>query len=141
MNSIVKPARSKPARRALFKLGGLLGIFLALACADSDSAVGPESDSPSLSPASLDVYPDSVSVGVNGEVQFEALTDSLASYKKWRGGRWDRVVSVTVRPDSLAVAPGTAHSLSASGKTASGSVVQTILRWIGTGGTISSTGK
>jgi hypothetical protein len=51
------------------------------------------------------------------------------------------VVSVTLSPDSLAVAPGTAHSISASGKTASGSVVQPILRWIATGGTVSSTGK
>ena len=135
----------KLARRlARFRTGMLLGIVFTSACAGTDSAVGPESGSNPLSPTSLDVFPDSASIDVSGEMQFAAQTvaDSEGTAATYYGrGRWRRIVRVKLNPDSVAVAAGTVRTFAASGQTAYGSVVTPFVRWTATGGTVDSTGK
>ena len=135
----------KLARRlARFRTGMLLGIVFTSACAGTDSAVGPESGSNPLNPTSLDVFPDSATIDVSGEMQFAAqtVTDSegMAAASSQRG-RWRRIVRVDLNPDSVAVAAGTARNFAVSGQTAYGSVVTPFVRWTATGGTVDTAGK
>lgn len=134
----------KLARRlARFRAGGLLVTLLTLACAGGESPIGPELDPASSDPTSIDVVPDTASVGVDGEVQFDAeavpTADSSASY--WAWWRGNRVVSVRVNPDSIKLAPGATRTFSATGKTSYGSYVRLSLTWKATGGTVSEYGR
>ena len=70
----------KLARRlARFRSGGLLAILFTLACAGGESISEPQLDPESGESSSIDVFPDSASVGVDGEVQFDAQAGNTAS--------------------------------------------------------------
>ena len=133
----------KLARRlARLRAGALLASFLTVACAGGDSPSGPESDPIPNDPTAIDIYPDTATVGVDGTVQFDAqeapLDQTSASYRWWR--RKHQVVSVTVDPDSVKLAPGASRTFNATGKTSYGSYVRLQLLWKATGGTVSDSG-
>jgi hypothetical protein len=130
------------SRLARFRSAGMLAILFTLACAGTESISEPGSDPDSNLPGSIEVSPDHVTVGADGDVQFDArASDSVASarYGWWRSSR--SVEHVRVRPDWIRVAPGGSQALSATAQTSRGYSVSVTFLWKATGGTVSETGR
>lgn len=134
----------KLARRlARFRFAGLLVTLFTLACAGAESPNGPGSDPTSDDPTAIDVFPDTATVGVDGEVLFDAAAvpagETTASYRSWWRNRY--IVSVRVDPDSVKLAAGSTQTFSATGRTSYGHSVKLTLEWKATGGTVDQSGK
>ena len=133
----------KLARRlARFRSGALMASLLTVACA-GEAPSGPDTDPNSDDLTAIDVFPDTATVGVDGEVQFDASAapadQTSADYRSW--WRTNRVVAVRLYPSWVKLAPGSAKSFTGTGVTASGASVRLLLQWKATGGTVNQWGK
>ena len=114
-----------------------------LSCSDGPS--GPGSTPLGTDPTSVVIAPDSISVGANQTVQFQAATDAsgalsfnLASRK---GGGRKKVVDVALSPVSSSIVPGGSLSFNATTTLNDGSISQPSVAWTATGGTVDTSGR
>lgn len=130
----------KLARRlARLRSYGLMATLTVAACSGGDSPNEPQLD-PTSDLSAIDISPDSVTVGVDGSVQFSATSGGdTAAYRRW--GWRNRVASVSVSPGWVKLAPGNARAFTATTETAYGTSVNATLHWDATGGAIDETGK
>jgi Polysaccharide lyase len=123
----------------------LAASFLTLSCTDEQST-GP-STLPSESPTGVSVSPNSVLMGPNQALQFQASVDNtsglLSTSKTGKGrGRTRRsVIGLSVTPHTLTVAEGSAANFSVTGTLADSTTVQPSVTWAATGGVIDANGR
>ena len=100
-------------------------------------------------PMRVTITPDSVSIGTNQTLQFQASLDSstdgtslLSASKggKGRGRGWRTIVDLSVAPQPLTVAEGSAARFTATATLSDGSASEPSVTWTATGGTIDASG-
>ena len=137
MNYTFKLSRRLARFRAAVPIAA---AFLTLSCAGDPSGLASD---PGADPASVAISPDSVSLGVNQAVQFNASTDATIAPALSRSGKGRGrkiVVSVAVAPQSTTVSAGASNRFSATAMLSDGSNGSPSLSWTATGGRIDQTG-
>lgn len=144
--------RERPAMTFTFKLSRRLArlraipllalLFATVSCSGED--LNEPSTPLAADPTAVTIFPDSATVAVNGDTQFEAeptATGEEMSASRWRWFRRHQPAKLAITPESTTLHTGAKQTFSASTASASGRALTTRLAWSATGGQIDQAGR